>query len=153
MSKGVKESYDYYKSKVKDPITSTQYRNIINGFNTFMMGEVLKGEEVILPGRMGRVSIMGVKQNIRLDDKGNIKGTRIDWKGTKDLWKDNSKAAESKQLVYFFNEHSDGIRYSFKWFKNRIFVTNKNYYTFIPSRHNKRLLAKLIKSGFEYFIK
>lgn len=152
-SKGIKESYDYYKSKVKTPISSSDYRKLINNFNTFTMGRILGGEEVILPSRMGRICVIGVKRNIQFDEKGNIKNGRIDWKLTKEMWEKDPELKAKKELFYFFNEHSDGISYLFKWYKSRILVTNKNYYSFIPSRHNKRLLAKLIKSGQEYLIK
>lgn len=151
----IKDAYNYYKkNKITGEVISlTDYRKLMNEFNTFLMKEVLSGNEIILPCRMGRVSVQGVHQNIRVDDKGNIKGTRIDWKSTKDLWTRDSEHAKKKTLIYFFNEHSDGIKYSFKWSKNNVPVQNKNFYSFIPSRHNKRTLAKLIKSGAEYIIK
>lgn len=151
----IKEAYIHYKNNTSNTevLSSSDYRKLMNNFNTFLMKKVLEGNEIVLPCRMGKMSIQGMQQNIRVDEKGNIKGTRIDWKATKDLWASNSEHAEKKTLMYFFNEHSDGIKYSFKWSKNNVPVQNKNYYTFIPSRHNKRTLAKLIKGGIEYFIK
>ena len=151
----VKEAYSHYKKSLpeKEILNSSDYRKLINSFNSFLMKNVLQGVEITLPCRMGRMGIQGIQQNIRVDEKGNIKGTRIDWKATKDLWAKDSEHAQKKTLVYFFNEHSDGIKYSFKWIKNNVPVQNKNFYTFIPSRHNKRTLAKLIKGGAEYIIK
>lgn len=151
----IKEAYTYYKknSKATEIIDLSSYRKLMNSFNTFLMRKVLEGHEIILPNRMGRISVQGVHQNIRVDDNGNIKGTRIDWHSTKNLWATDPEHAQKKTLVYFFNEHSDGVKYSFKWSKNNVPVQNKNYYTFIPSRHNKRTLAKLIKNGIEYHIK
>lgn len=151
----IKEAYTYYKSNTSSDeiLNISEYRKLMNSFNTFLMKKVLEGNEVILPSRMGRISIQGIHQNIRVDENGKIKGTRIDWKSTKDLWARDTEHAQKKTLIYFFNEHSDGIKYSFKWSKNNVPVQNKNFYTFIPSRHNKRTLAKLIKGGAEYIIK
>lgn len=151
----IKEAYNYYKKHKTSSnlLTISDYRKLMNSFNTFIMKKILEGNEVILPCRMGRMSIQGIHQNIRLDEYGNIKGTRIDWFSTKGLWATDPEHAKKKTLIYFFNEHSEGIKYSFKWSKNNVPVQNKNYYTFIPSRHNKRTLAKLIKGGAEYFIK
>lgn len=151
----IKEAYNYYKNNTKssEKINLSDYRKLMNSFNTFLMKKILEGNEITLPHRLGKISIQGIHQNIRLDEQGNIKGTRIDWFSTKDLWFKNPEHAQKKTLVYFFNEHSDGVKYSFKWSKNNAPVQNKNYYTFIPSRHNKRTLAKLIKNGVEYLIK
>lgn len=154
VNSSIKEAYEYYKKNVsKDPMSISDYRKLMNVFNTFTMKKVLEGKEVTLPCRMGKLSIQGIHQNIRLDEYGNIKGTRIDWFSTKSLWATDPEHAQKKTLVYFFNEHSDGIKYSFKWSKNNVPVQNKNFYSFIPSRHNKRTLAKLIKGGVEYLIK
>ena len=149
--------YTHYKNNKKDKDSSLDfktYREILYKFNTFLMQKILEGQEVILPSRMGRLCILGTKQNIKVDEDGKIKGLRIDWKSTKELWARDPKMKEEKRLVYFFNEHTEGINYSFKWFKSRVLITNKYYYTFVPSRHNKRLLAKLIKTeSAEYLIK
>lgn len=151
----IKEAYTYYKKNrtTEKLIPISDYRKLMNSFNTFLMKKVLEGKEIILPSRMGRITVQGIHQNIRIDEYGNIKGTRIDWKATKDLWATDTEHAQKKTLVYFFNEHSDGMKYSFKWSKNNVPVQNKNFYTFIPSRHNKRTLAKLIKAGSEYTLK
>ena len=150
----IKEAYDFYKKNYsKEIMPISQYRKLINNMNTFIMKNVLEGKEVSLPCRMGKISVQGIHQNIKIDEKGNIKGTRIDWFSTKGLWASDPEHAKKKTLVYFFNEHSDGVKYSFKWSKNNVPVQNKNYYSFIPSRHNKRTLAKLIKGGVEYLIK
>lgn len=150
----IKEAYDFYKKNYsKEVMPISQYRKLINNMNTFIMKNVLEGKEVSLPCRMGKISVQGIHQNIKIDEKGNIKGTRIDWFSTKSLWASDPEHAKKKTLVYFFNEHSDGVKYSFKWSKNNVPVQNKNYYSFIPSRHNKRTLAKLIKGGVEYLIK
>lgn len=150
----IKEAYIHYKKSLpnKEVMNSSDYRKLINSFNSFLMKHILQGDEIMLPLRMGRMNIQGIQQNIRVDEKGNIKGTRIDWKATKDLWNKDSEHAEKKTLIYFFNEHSDGVKYSFKWTRNNALLQNKYYYTFVPSRHNKRTLAKLIKGGAEYII-
>ena len=94
----IKEAYNYYKNNTKSSkkINLSDYRKLMNFFNTFLMKKILEGNEITLPHRLGKISIQGIHQNIRLDDKGNIKGTRIDWFSTKDLWSKNPEHAKKR---------------------------------------------------------
>jgi hypothetical protein len=66
--------------------------------------------------------------------------------------KKNPDKKESKEPIYCFNEHSNGVRYKFIWQQDKILV-NKSVFIFKPSRTNKRNISKLIKSGKEFLIK
>lgn len=154
--RSIKDFYKYYKNNnsLENTLSIQDFRKITYDFNTYVMKQVLSGHEVTLPSRTGRLLIQGSKYKIRKDENGNIKGLRIDWATTKKMWEQYPEKKEKKELFYFFNEHSEGINYSFKWFKSGVLLTNKYFYTFIPSRHNKRVLAQLVKSGtVEYILK
>jgi len=110
----------------------------------------LKGE-ILLPERMGKLKIIGKKVKVTLED-GKIKGLAPDWAGTKKLWDKNSEAKQNKQLVYHFNEDTNGIRYRFFWSKSRVLVSNKTLYSLFMTRTNKRFLSSLVKNGQEYSI-
>ena len=105
-----------------------------------------------LTERLGKLSIFGKKVKVRIED-GEIKGLAPDWVKTKELWESDSTAKERKQLVYHFNEDTNGIRYKFSWSKNRVLVSNKTLYTLRMTRTNKRELSKLVREGKEYLIK
>lgn len=147
-----RDSYVVYKNMSDNPINISEYVQIINQFMKFLILKLLSTGEIILPERLGRLSIFGKKVNVRIED-GEIKGLAPDWVKTKQLWDSDEEAKNNKQLVYHFNEETNGIRYKFAWSKNRVLVSNKTLYNLRMTRSNKRELSKLVREGKEYLIK
>ena len=147
-----RDSYVVYKNMSDNPINISEYVQIINQFMKFLILKLLSTGEIILPERLGRLSIFGKKVNVRIED-GEIKGLDPDWVKTKQLWDSDEEAKNNKQLVYHFNEETNGIRYKFSWSKNRVLVSNKTLYNLRMTRSNKRELSKLVREGKEYLIK
>ena len=147
-----RDSYVVYKNMSDNPINISEYVQIINQFMKFLILKLLSTGEIILPERLGRLSIFGKKVNVRIED-GEIKGLAPDWVKTKQLWDSDEEAKKNKQLVYHFNEETNGIRYKFAWSKNRVLVSNKTLYNLRMTRSNKRELSKLVRGGKEYLIK
>ena len=147
-----RDSYVVYKNMSVNPINISQYVQIINQFMKFLILKLLSTGEIILPERLGRLSIFGKKVNVRIED-GEIKGLAPDWVKTKQLWDSDEEAKNNKQLVYHFNEETNGIRYKFFWSKNRVLVSNKTLYNLRMTRSNKRELSRLVREGKEYLIK
>ena len=147
-----RDSYIVYKNMSVNPINISQYVQIINHFMKFLSSKLLSTGEIILPDRLGRLSIFGKKVNVRIED-GEIKGLAPDWVKTKQLWDSDEEAKNNKQLVYHFNEETNGIRYKFAWSKNRVLVSNKTLYNLRMTRSNKRELSRLVREGKEYLIK
>ena len=146
-----RDSYVVYKNMSVNPINISQYVQIINHFMKFLSSKLFSTGEIILPERLGRLSIFGKKVNVRIED-GEIKGLAPDWVKTKQLWDSDAEAKKNKQLVYHFNEETNGIRYKFSWSKNRVLVSNKTLYNLRMTRSNKRELSKLVREGKEYLI-
>ena len=146
-----RDSYVIYKNMSDNPINISEYVQIINQFMKFLILKLLSTGEIILPERLGRLSIFGKKVNVRIED-GEIKGLAPDWVKTKQLWDLDEEAKNNKQLVYHFNEETNGIRYKFSWSKNRVLVSNKTLYNLRMTRSNKRELSKLVREGKEYLI-
>ena len=146
-----RDSYVVYKNMSDNPINISEYVQIINQFMKFLILKLLSTGEIILPERLGRLSIFGKKVNVRIED-GEIKGLAPDWVKTKQLWDSDAEAKKNKQLVYHFNEETNGIRYKFSWSKNRVLVSNKTLYNLRMTRSNKRELSKLVREGKEYLI-
>ena len=146
-----RDSYVVYKNMSDNPINISEYVQIINQFMKFLILKLLSTGEIILPERLGRLSIFGKKVNVRIED-GEIKGLAPDWVKTKQLWDSDEEAKNNKQLVYHFNEETNGIRYKFFWSKNRVLVSNKTLYNLRMTRSNKRELSKLVREGKEYLI-
>ena len=147
-----RDSYVVYKNMSVNPINISQYVQIINHFMKFLSSKLLSTGEINIPERLGKLSIFGKKVNVRIED-GEIKGLAPDWVKTKELWDSDLIAKQNKQLVYHFNEETNGIRYKFAWSKNRVLVSNKTLYNLRMTRTNKRALSNLVKEGKEYLIK
>ena len=147
-----RDSYVVYKNMSDNPINISEYVQIINHFMKFLITKLLTTGEINIPERLGRLSIFGKKVNVRIED-GEIKGLAPDWVKTKQLWDLDEEAKNNKQLVYHFNEETNGIRYKFSWSKNRVLVSNKTLYNLRMTRSNKRELSKLVREGKEYLIK
>ena len=146
-----RDSYVVYKNMSVNPINISQYVQIINHFMKFLSFKLLSTGEITIPERLGKLSIFGKKVNIRIEND-EIKGLAPDWVKTKELWDSDPIAKQNKQLVYHFNEETNGIRYKFSWSKNRVLVSNKTLYNLRMTRSNKRQLSKLVREGKEYLI-
>ena len=147
-----RDSYILYKSISKEPLEVSRYIEITNLFMKFLSNKLLEKGSIIIPERLGNLSIIGKKIKVRIEE-GKIKGLAPDWVKTKELWEEDSQAKLEKQLVYHFNENTNGIRYKYSWSKNRVLVTNKTLYNLKMTRENKRALSKLVTDGKEYLIK
>ena len=148
----INDSYIVYKNMSVNPINISQYVQIINHFMKFLSSKLLSQGEINIPERLGKLSIYGKKVKVKVED-GQIKGLAPDWVKTKELWESDKEAKNKKQLVYHFNEETNGIRYKFAWSKNRVLVSNKTLYNLRMTRSNKRELSKLVREGKEYLIK
>ena len=144
------ECYYLYRKTVENPVSLSEFRQIVGEYHKFLINKILEGEKVTLPNRLGTLEIKGRKQKVKFDEEGKIRGLAPDWVETKKLWGSNSEAKAKKQLVYHTNAHTDGIRYRFCWSKDRVLITNKTLYSLIISRPNKRAVHKLITEGQEY---
>jgi len=148
-----RDSYNFYKTTTENPVDIKTYLDVAGEYNKFLMEKVLEGEEVVLPGRLGTLSVTGKKVKITFDEEGNVKGLAPDWPSTKKLWAKSEKAAKKKQIVYHTNESTSGIRYKYLWSKKNVLVKNKTLYSLQLTRTNKRNLSARIKAGQEYLTK
>lgn len=117
-------------------ITYTQYKKIVYTFNEQLGNHVLEtGEFVKLPYGFGKISINKKKQTKYYEKDGKtycVLG--IDWKKTNELG----------EKIYHLNAHTDGYRYRWLWVPDgRVYQIQ--IWTFSPSRHFSRTLAKYLK--------
>lgn len=127
--------YEYYIKDIdKDSpryIDYRTFRDICNNANKMISTVIIdEGRFFKIPYRLGTIRIK--KRKINFD---NLKH---------DFGLYNKTGGEFKNS--FLNEHSGNYYVRFFWTKNRdTIVKNKTPYSFIPTRHNKRYMASLIK--------
>lgn len=153
MKRNLRDSYKKYITTTDNPVDIKTYLLITGDYNKFLIDKVLDGHEITLPSRMGTLSIMGKRQEIKVDEEGNIKGLAPDWVKTKQLWESNPEAKERKQLLYHTNAHTDNTRYKYFWSKSRVLVENKTLYALRMTRNNKRAVHSKIVQGKQYMTK
>lgn len=108
------------------------YSRINYMFNKLITNRLLEGHIIKLPFGLSRMMIYGHKLNFARTNK-----LPVDFKATKEYGK----------VIYFTNDHSNECIYRFKWVKKLVRNKNKKFYSFIPSRTNKRRLAHILNSG------
>lgn len=129
----IKHIYQFYIKDIdrdsKYYIDYRTFRTICEEFNKELSSEILEGYFFKMPYRLG---ILRIKK--RKIDINNLKP---------DFGEYNKSEIKNKHL----NEHSNNYYVKYHW--NKRFATlikNRSLYSFIPTRANKRTLAKLIKS-------
>jgi hypothetical protein len=139
-----KKSIVLKDSKYNIPITV--YNTIIKDFHIMMCESILKGKDFTLFERLGVIGIRKNKIKIKVSDTGDVvTNAPIDFKSTMDLWEENKEAKEKKLLIRHINQHTKKYIHRWYWDKGDANFRNKTAYSFIPSRANKRNLAKILK--------
>lgn len=147
-----RDTYKMYQSVSENPVDVKKYIEIVSEFLKYIVCVLFEKGTVILPEKLGVLHIIGKKLKATTED-GKIKGLAPDWDKTKKLWAIDQQAKDNKQIVYHFNEETNGIRYRIVWAKTKVLVSNKTLYDLKFTRTNKRFLSALIKTGKEYLIK
>lgn len=152
----IKTAYylEYRLDKPNPKINVKIYRDIVVGFVKYIVGKILEGRVMRIPGRLGIMYVMGRKPNMRVvqneDGTSSIKGLSINWPATNKYWAENPEAESEKKYIYFFNEHTNGYRYRLKWRKKNMIVVNKFSYYFKLSRANNRMIATQLKNNVDF---
>lgn len=138
----VKEIYTYYLTEVGSNdlyfVEQDIYCNIIYDFYKSIVEAILKENvEFKMPYGIGEFRVH--KTKIKLN---RLNVLSVDWVNT----------VEHGKYIYHLNEHTNGFKYFFHWIKKKKKIKNLFYYKLVMTRENKRLLARLIKTGkYDYF--
>jgi hypothetical protein len=125
----LEDAYSLLNEHFGVKIDHKRYKTIVYAVNKRIMEGVRNGEEFTMPYRLGSIRVK--KQKV------NLNNLRIDFKYF------NETGIKKKYL----NEHTGGYYFFYKWAKTLADVKNKYYYTFFPTRANKKSLVGLLKSG------
>lgn len=135
-----KESYKKFcatHSSVK--ITFEEFKDIIYTYNSVFMTSVLEtGAAIPLPHGLGKISINKKKTTSTFTDKN---GTHIilpvNWPETK----------KQGKKIYFFNDHSEGYRFRWLWFKDAsVGLKMKNIWQLKIAREWSTKLCEYVKN-------
>lgn len=130
----IRDTYLHYKDLANKgevcKVSMEDYISICCEYFMYIVECVMrKGITYRLPHGTGNFAILKTRQKF-----GGKQKRSVDFKTTKELGK----------TVYHMNEHTNGYKYTWLWYNDYKVIRDKFMYRFIPSRYNKRLLAKLL---------
>ena len=104
------------------------YEDVCDNFFVMLSNEIMSGETVKLPMRLGHIGLRKMKKK------------SVDWKTTKQV----------RMKVDHKNFLTDGYIYKWFWYhrNNEALFTNNTLYSFTPTRTNKRALCKKLRSEY-----
>ena len=148
--------YDIYKHIRKNkwydigrPITEHQFYTIIREVNNVLADNLLKGNDIVFPNKMGRLEIRKFEPIIRFEDNKLTVRLPIDWDRTLKLWLEDEEAYKERTLVKMEEKEIFKVCYN----KTRADFPNKGFYQLQINRDLKIALKKKIKLGnFDAFL-
>lgn len=142
--------YDFYKMLRKNhwpgigkPVQSHDFYRIVRGINKLLAQEIVLGNIVKFPCRMGQLELRRIKLGVRMK-KGKLRiSYPINWDKTLKLWYEDEEAKQQKILL----RDEDKNNFSVKYKKRAANYSNKIYYQFQVNREIKVALVHRMKEG------
>lgn len=151
----LKDSYKTYKetcSSHEKILVFKDYIDLCLMFMHYMTEVILSGYIMILPEKLGKIYILGKKQNIQKKN-GILVGLAVDWKKTKALWEKSIEHKLKKTIIYITNEHTNGYIYTVFWNRFDAILRNKAMYKFSFTRKSTREIKQRLIDNTEYILK
>lgn len=146
-SLGVYDAYKYVRRNrwpgIGRPLTEHEFYTIIRSVNNHLADELVNGNDIVLPNRMGTLELR--KYESRMSFKDGVLKTNlpVDWDRTLKLWSEDEESYEDRTLVKVEEREIFKVFYN----KRNANYNNKSYYTFEVNRDLKRRLKQRIKEG------
>lgn len=147
-SLGVYDGYKHYrKNKPKDKkyiLSESQYFSIIRQVNNLLVDEIVSGNEIKLPHRMGTLEVRKCERSIKLNKNGEVvTNLPIDWDGTLKLWYEDKEAYKDKTLLRLDEQEIYKLYYN----KTNANFNNRAFYTFVFNKELRQRLKRNIRLG------
>lgn len=116
---------------------------VVRAVNDIVAEEIAKGEDVVLPYRMGRIELRKGWRGAWIAD-GKLKiSYPVDWSRTLKLWMEDKEAERDRTLIRFDGDEM----YRLIWNKSRAKFENKHFYKMKFNRFLRQRLSQNIKNG------
>ena len=147
-SLGVYDAYKYIRKNkwfdIGRPLTEHEFYRIIRRVNNYLAEELVNGNDITFPNRMGKLELRKRNSLPIIDKNGSLKVTyAIDWDSTLKLWYDDEEAFNSKTLVKFPERNIFRVKYN----KDSANYENKSFMEFQINRDIKTRLKQKIKNN------
>ena len=144
---GVYSAYKWIRKNkwlnIGSPISEHDFYSIIRGINNCLADELIKGTDINLPHRLGRLEVRKNAASITIKD-GKVKtNLPIDWDATLKLWFEDEQSYHDKTLVKQDQQEIFRVIYN----RSKADYTNKSFYQFDINRDIKKRLKQQIREG------
>lgn len=131
-------------------IKEKKYSDILKEINdTIIRIIILENFEFKLPFQLGSLSLKQKTTKLKVDKEGNLdtKNLAVNYKETKELWKNDLEAREKRSLIFHMNEHTNGNKVQWWWSKKGAKTQGIKAYFFMPARQVKRKPAQFLNDS------
>ena len=142
--------YDAYKLIRKNgwydigrPLKEQEFYTIVRQINKILVGELLKGNSVIFPQKMGRLELRKTNRNAKFKKGKLIISYPIDWHKTLHLWYEDGEARREKILL----RNESGKVFKVIYSKYGATYENQIFYEFTLNRDIRNCLKESIQQG------
>lgn len=145
---GVYDSYKYIRKhkwfNIGRPLLEKEFYQIIRKINNYLAEELVNGNDIVLPARMGRIELRKRNALPIIDKNNKLKVTyAIDWDKTLKLWYEDEKAFNDKTLIKIPERNIFRVCYC----KSTAKYKNKSFMDFKVNRDIKLRLKQKIKNN------
>ena len=147
-SLGVYDAYKYIRKhkwfNISRPLTEHEFYQIIRRVNNYLVEELVNGNDIIFPNRMGKLELRKRNSLPVIDKNGSLKVTyAIDWDSTLKLWYNDEEAFNNKTLIRLPERSIFKVKYN----KDSANYENKSFMEFQINRDIKTRLKQKIKNN------
>lgn len=146
-SLGVYDSYKWIRKNkwlnIGKRLTEHEFYSIIRQVNNLLADELLKGKDIILPHRLGKLELRKYDSKMYFKDGKLITNLPIDWDRTLKLWSEDEESYKERTLVKMEEKEIFKILYN----KSKANYENQSFMQFEVNRDLKRRLKQRIKDG------
>lgn len=124
-------------------LKESQFQQIVRQVNTLLAYEIMEGNEVVFPQKMGSIELRTLQARPTIEDGKLRISYPVNWDETLKLWYEDSEAYNNKILVYFDNPKGFKLVYN----RAKANYNNKSFYQFSVNRDIKCIINRRIKQG------
>lgn len=146
-SLGVYDAYKYIRKNkwlnIGRALTEHEFYTIIRQINNLLVENFLKGHDIELPHRLGKLELRKYKKRVSIVNGEIYTNLPIDWDRTLKLWAEDKESYDNKLLIRAEERELFKVLYN----KSKANYNNKSFYEFDINRDFKRRLKQRIKDG------
>ena len=125
------------------PVKKHEYYAIIRGVNNLLAQEIMQGNPVTFPSKMGKLELRKFEKGARMV-RGRVSNTYpINWGATNKLWKEDEEERRKKTVIRYEVPFIYQVRYNVY----NATYKNKGFYKFALNSKIKKALKENINKG------